>query len=63
MVTAVLSIAATVKLIGPPAVQWSTPAQQPVRIVPNRRLQKLAQITDIATTDGNIGEFINSAKK
>ena len=48
----VLSIAATVKLIGPPAVQWSTPAQQPVRIAPNHRLQKLAQITDIAITDG-----------
>ena len=48
----VLSIAASVKLIGPPAVQRSTPAQQPVRIASNHRLQKLAQITDIAITDG-----------
>ena len=46
----VLSIAATVKLTGAPAMQCSTPAQQPVRIVPNRILQKITQMTKIAIT-------------
>ena len=46
----VLSIAATVKLTDIPAMQCSTPAQQPVRIVPNRILQKIAQMTKIVIT-------------